>query len=176
MDANRPADVTRVHLTALVAACPGASAARLARVLGLSASACLHHLRVLAKAGRVVKRSELHDTRRGWYAPGSRAHATQWLLDADTRRLAESVLDAPGQTQRAHADLLGLHGSPVHRRAVLLERGGWITRLSSGGALELYPTPRLEALLVARRDADACAGLPLASAHVLQPDVPAVEA
>lgn len=164
--ANGPAPV-RDHLLAAVRAAPGLHTSRLALLVGLTPSACGHHLRHLERDCQIVA---LEDRgRRCWFGRRravAAKHGVCLLRRPGTRRVADRLLAAPGEDLGAVAKATGQAATCAQRRLAALAEAGLVLRVPVGRSIQWFPAQALQEAMDA---ADAAPALP-GEALVAPPD------
>ncbi len=164
----------RERLYAMVVADPGVHVRRLAPLVNLSWNCCNSHLRILEKEGRLASRKV--DGKLCWFDRQAAAvrnkNARCVLRDSGHRAVAQEVLAQPGANQVTLAQSLRLADSSVHRHLARLEREGLIVRMNGGRSRQVFPTQRLQDMLMEPLGDDpagACLRLGGRAAHVVEP-------
>lgn len=115
---------------------PGASAAQLARAVGLHLSTALYHLRRLQKESLVVE-----DGERWFLAGAAPAHERERLVaQREGAALLELVRRTPGATKTQLAQAAGLPRSTLSWQLARLERAGLVATRPEGRVARVFPT------------------------------------
>lgn len=133
---------------AVIKANPGIHIRQISMLTGLCWNTVEHHLRTMARLGRVTELKI--DGKVCWFdrtAGAVEGKAAVFLLrDPRNRLVVQRIVDSPGGNQRRVAAALGLAPSIIHRRVVKLEEAGLVERVPGSTSMALFPSPRLAAL------------------------------